>query len=783
MRRSLPPATEVLAADRQHGKILITRDEHGVPRIAAANDRDAFFAMGYVQAQDRSWQLEIQRRFAQGRLSELLGASAIDGDIWMRTINLYGAAAQAWPALSAEAQASLQAYAAGVNAWQESDPVLPMEFVLAGAKPQQWTPVDSLALVKVFALGLAGNHQAEIERFLAEQSMTADKIGTFFPDGAGMRGAAPAQADQAKAMLRLSQLNESIRKDYGIGGRFVGSNAWAISGKLTKDGAAILANDPHLNLQIPSFWYPVQVAGGRLQVAGMTIVGLPIVVFGQNGKIAWGGTNMMADVQDLYVEQTDPANPFRYREGAGWQPYAMREEVIKVRPDFPEFLRPESEPVRIRVRTTGHGPIISDAISGMGEPVALSWVGLEPGDATYDSFLKLNYASNWAEFNDALRSYRAPALNLVYADKEGNIGYLGIGKIPVRAKEHGQGPVPGWTGEYRWTGSIPFDQLPRQYNPPKGYIASANDNMPGPDYPYFISANWAPRARIERIQELIDGQLKSGRLAVAQMQAIQADTVSLPARKMLGVLSRYTARDQRQAEALNHIRQWDGNMSADSVAATIFNEWMSATKENLFSEALRLKWARQEYSGYATRLMERVSLESLVGILSDRAGTWCANTPTRNMKSCDDVLSESLNDALDRLEKLAGTRMTAWKWATVHDSVYRHVPFSQVNLLRRLFEKRIGTGGSTDTINVANGKYVLEEGYVQDLGAGFRQIIQMGGGGTTHHYMNSTGMSGNIFSEHYADMIGPFNRVQYYALPDPSRASRRTPMADAGGSK
>lgn len=755
-----------LAADGQHGKIRITRDEHGVPHIVAASERDVFFAMGYAHAQDRAWQLEISKRFAQGRLSELLGKGALDGDILMRTLNLHEAAAQAWPALSSEAKASLEAYAAGVNAWYDAGHVLPPEFLLTGAKPQKWMPVDSLAVIKVFALGLAGNYEGEIERYVAEQALDANQLATFFPHSPAERApaarSAAARGDAVKGMIALSQLNETMRRDYGIGGRYVGSNAWAVSGKLTRDGTSILANDPHLGMQIPSLWYPVRMAGGRLQVAGMTIVGLPVVVFGQNGKIAWGGTNMMADVQDLFVEQTDSANPTRYRAGSDWKEYATREELIEVRPEFPAFLRSKPEPVRIRVRSSEHGPIISDVVDGIKEPLALAWVGLAPGDKTYDSFLQLNYAADWTQFRAALKDYRAPALNLLYADAAGNIGYQGIGGIPLRARA--QGPVPGWGREYQWTGYIPFDQMPTVYNPPDGYIASANDNMAGPDYPYFISDNWAPSGRIERIKQLIAAQARSGRLTQAQMQAMQADTVSLPARKMLAVLNGYTPRGQRQTQALGYLRRWNGDMAADSVAATVFQAWMSAARENLFTDALKLGWGEQNPNVYADRLKERVSLDTLADIFSASAGPWCSNVPATTGKQCSAVLDQSLNDALDRLTKLAGSDMASWQWGEVHQSVYGHTPFSRGNFLRNLFERRIGNGGSTDTVNVANARYSLEWGYEQDLGAGFRQVMQLGPRRTSHQYMNSTGASGNIFSQHYADMIYPFNRVQFYGL-------------------
>lgn len=775
LRRSLPPTEAQTVAAPVSREVRVVRDEHGVPSIVAGSDRDAFFAMGYVQAQDRMWQLEVQRRIASGRLSEVLGKDTIDQDIWFRTLGLTRSAQQAWQALSPQARDSLQAYTDGINHWLASRPVLPVEFSILRIEPEPWTVYDSLAWAKVFALNLGGNHRRELERLLVGDALPPAKLQALFPDygtdaNASLASLAP---DQRAGYARYLQFQQRIESRLQIGGRYVGSNAWVVSSKLTGDGSALLANDPHLGLQIPSLWYMASIKGDRIDAQGACMVGLPMVIFGRNRNIAWGGTNLMADVQDLYLEQVRADDKSRYAVNGEWRAFYSREELIQVRQKFPQALRNPLKPLRVRVRSSRHGPIVSDVYRVFDQPAALRWAALDPDDTSYDAFLALNYASDWASFQEALRPHVAPAMNLVYADRGGNIGYIAAGRIPVRASGDGSVPVPGWDDSHAWTGTIPFAQWPRNYNPDSGYLVTANNKPVDADYPYLITRDWAPPARAHRIAALLGG---GGKLDLDAMRGIQADIRSEPARRLLPRLLRHQPSNDAQRQAYTYLKSWQGDMGRDSQAATIFNAWTRQLKRKLLADELESYWNKRGEGGYLGGVADGIDLDSLGGMLVEGRGSWCDDSVSaQRIETCDEVLNSSLDEALRELRKIdRDPSMKSWAWGELHETHYRHMPFSEVNVLRSLFGRRIGNGGSPDSINVASFGLEKSRGYTQEFGAGFRQLVALSPDRIEHRYMNSTGQSGNVASAHYDDMIEPFRNVEYYPLAAPSTAASAT---------
>jgi penicillin amidase len=764
---SLPEKTGSTRLDGISSPISIRRDLHGVPHIKAKSDRDVFFAMGYVHAQDRLWQLEIQRRIAAGRLSEIFGSSALKEDIWLRTLSLREAARASWLATSDEAKDSLLAYAEGVNAWIKTHPRLPPEFSMLGVTPEPWTVIDSLAWAKVYALSLSGNSQKEIAFYLAAKTLSKNEMSIFF-DTRSLDSSTVLNLRESaeKNLLALYAIERSIEESLHIGGPHVGSNAWAVSGRITSDGGALLANDPHLILQMPSVWYPVVQDGLRIKSSGMSIVGLPLVIFGENGKIAWGGTNMEADVQDLYFEQINAADPTQYRVENGWERIESHVEWIRVKADFPSFLRRPLKPVRLVVRSTRHGPIISDAVAGAaGQPMSLRWTALDADDTTYNALFRMNMASDWASFKDALREFVAPTLNILYADSAGNIGYLGVGRIPIRSKGNGSMPRPGWNSDYWWEGYIPTDALPQIYNPSKGYLVSANDRNVSENYPFFISNDWAPPARGLRISELIESH-KTAHPAnwLKYSQDIQADTLSRPAQKMLGELFALCIDSPERQEAINYLKAWDGEMGVSSQGATIFAAWMDHLNRQLFVERLPLEWARRDEYAYLSSFFAGASIDQTYEALSDKHSDWCNHDDKDSPRNCRLLVSASLDAAQNELTKLLGSNIESWTWGSAHSAHYDHAPFSRVRVLDSIFGKHVQSGGSADTINVANAVPFKGEGYRQTFGATFRQIIYLSKAQNTHVYMNSTGQSGNVLSTHYADMIEPFSAGQYFNL-------------------
>lgn len=752
--------------------VSIVNDEHGVPHVHGKTDRDVFFAMGYLHASERMWQLEMQRRVARGTLSEVLGPGVLRQDVWMRTLGVYEASRSAWPGLTEEARDSLRAYAAGINTWLDGNPVLPPEFALQGVVPEHWQEIDSLAWTKVFALSLSGNFSAEINRYLLGQQLTRAELSSLFP-GSGDADVAPSdhRGEHLDSLTDVISLHRSLEHDFGIGGKYVGSNAWVISRHLTRDGSAILANDPHLALQIPPPWFPVVQSGDRLRVKGMSLVGLPVVIFGRNDRIAWGGTNLMADVQDLYFEQFDATDPGRYRTPDGWQQVAVRQEIISVKQEFPASLRNAFAPVRVNVTSTRHGPVITDAVGQINERVSLQWTALAGTDRSYESFLRLGYAHDWDTFREAFREHVAPALHMLYADNTGHIGSLAVGKIPLRQRGDGSLPVPGWSEEYGWRGFIPFDRMPQSYDPDMGYIVTANNRIVDDAYPYFISSNWAPASRAQRIEQLVRQYSVSGEPATAeQTQQIQRDLLSLPARKLLPVLVALPATDPLHIEALDRLKQWNGEMDEASVGASLFTVWMRHLRLRLFVPRLDQDWGRHRARSHLEWVLAQTSLDVIYDALTDTRGLWCESSPksattqTPQRPRCEEILTVSFADALIELRKLRGGDMDSWRWGSIHENVYEHLPFSKVKGLSLVFERRIASGGSEDTVSASAADYREAEGYRGTHGASFRQVMQLGPAGITHQFMNTAGQSGNPFSGRYSNLLQPFAAGQYYSL-------------------
>ncbi|MCF7222337.1 penicillin acylase family protein [Lysobacter sp. TLK-CK17T] len=774
MRASLPAESTLTLSEGVSEPTVIARDAAGVPHIRATSEHDAFFAVGYAHAQDRLWQLELQRRMTRGRLSEIFGEESIDADAWFRTLGLHASTRSAWRALSPEARESLTAYTSGINAWLSERHPLPIEFRMLGVEPEPWTELDSLAWIKMFALDLGGNFDREMRHFVARQSMTEPQIATFFPEypedaPTTVRTGTPQVAATLGAMLDAQHRRQ---RNFGISVPGTGSNAWAVAGAHTANGAALLANDPHLGLRIPSLWYAISIDSPGLKVSGMGLVGLPLVVLGRNDRIAWGGTNMMADTQDLFFERTDPEGT-RYEVDGRWVDFDRRVESIGVRPKFPQALRKRYVPVTVTVRTTRHGPVISDRYGVFDSPVSLRWTALDDDDTSYEAFYRLNFARDWNGFRAALRLHVAPAMNMIYADRKGNIGYVAAGRIPIRKRGEGVLPAPGWNDEWGWNGYVPPDAWPSVLNPPSGYIVSANNKVVDSRYPYFISHDWAPPARAERIEQLLHDTIAAGRpLSVDSMRDIQSDTLDLSAARLMDHLRDRLPEGGRRDAAADLLRDWRGEMQGGSAAATIFTEWMRQLRLQLFASRARADWGRDTASDLLSQMSEDVEYGDLLAVLREGRGGWCS-------RDCDSELGDALDAALWELHKRNGTwDMEGWHWSGNQFTKYPHMPFSQSKSLARFFERRIPNGGSANSINVAAARHQKSEGYVQTFGPGFRQIFSLDSAGIRHLYVNSTGQSGNVFSPHYDDMIGQFHDVRLQPLVSSyDRPSESEPIA------
>ncbi|HYC64936.1 MAG TPA: penicillin acylase family protein, partial [Reyranellaceae bacterium] len=552
-RGALPAYAGKLEAPGLKAPVEILRDKNGVPHILAGSLEDAAFGLGFVHAQDRFWQMELLRRLGQGRLAELvpaalIGPAIVDSDRVTRGLGLYRRASESVNALSPAARGIIEAYAAGVNLHindpdQQFGVELTLVKLLAGGRyhPEPWRPADSLIWAKLMALGLDGNWRAELLRLRLAKRLNEEAIRLLFEPGGESRDSTLSLIAEATNHLDLDRLYRAT--DVEATRKREASNEWVLSGAHTVSGKPLLANDPHLALGFPGTWYLARLVGPGFDLRGATSPGSPAVILGHNGTIGWGFTTTNADNQDIFVERLDPSDANRYVTPDGPRAFAVREETIKVL---------WGDPIKLRVRETRHGPVIndltgkSDDITPQGHVLALQAVALGNADTSAEGFLRLGLANNWEEFLQAARRIQTPMQNIVYADTQGNIGLISPARIPVRRKGDGSMPVPGWTPEFDWAGFVPFDDLPRIYNPPGGIIVNANARLVPDDHRVFITRDWAEPYRQRRINQLLR---EVERHPVYGMIAIQNDNLAADAAELLPLILRTPPRNPRAGRA------------------------------------------------------------------------------------------------------------------------------------------------------------------------------------------------------------------------------------------
>ncbi|MDN3054707.1 penicillin acylase family protein [Streptomyces sp. SRF1] len=650
VRASFPETTGSLQLKGLSSPVQVKRDGYGIPQIYAATPEDLFRAQGFVQAQDRFWEMDVRRHMTAGRLSEMFGSSQVETDAFLRTLGWHRVAQQEYDTkLSAASKKYLRAYSDGVNAYLKdhqgeelSVEYAALDFKNDGYKPEKWTPVDSVAWLKAMAWDLRGNMQDEVDRALASNRLSAKQIDELYPpypysrnkpivqggavneltdefdpkatpagstDATGGPGTVGGGATGATQGLQtqLSSLSRTLDKVpalLGPNGTGIGSNSWVVSGKYTTTGKPLLANDPHLAPQLPSVWYQMglhckQVTSAcPYDTAGFTFAGMPGVVIGHNQNISWGMTNLGADVSDLYLEKVTAGS---YLYDGKQIPFTTRQETIKVA---------GGKNRTITVRTTNNGPIVSDRDDeltdvgksapvgtgaddvapdrGDGYAVALKWTALTPSN-TMDAVFALDAAKNFSDFRKAARDFAVPSQNLIYADTEGNIGYQAPGRIPVRAKGDGRYPAPGWDSRYKWRSEyIPQSALPWEFNPDRGYIVTANQAViDKKNYPYLLTDDWGYGARSQRITDLIESKIKDGgKISTDDMQSMQMDNSSEIAKLLTPYLLKINIKDDYVREAQKLLESWDYTQDSDSAAAAYFNAVWRNTLKLAFGDKL-----------------------------------------------------------------------------------------------------------------------------------------------------------------------------------------------------
>src|SRR5215472_1492666 len=737
LHSALPPVGYAHTVQGLTAPVRITRDAIGVPTIVATNDLDAAFGLGFVHAEDRLFQMDAQRRYGAGRLAEWFGARVLDTDRTMRTLGLARAAERQLPQLPDEVQAVLRAYAAGVNAviadrrW-----ALPPEYYLLRARPEPWRAVDTLIWGKLMAWQLAGNYRGELARAKLLEHVKPEEMPILYPgypkEGPVILGAmAPIYRSLPLASLSamMPALEDPVRA----------SNNWVVAGNRSASGKPILANDPHLGLEVPGVWYLVHVATPAHKLEGGTMPGAPIVLVGHNERIAWGLTNTGSDVSDLFVEKLDPDDPNKYLTPDGSQPLKSRTETILVK---------DARPVQITVRESRHGPVISDLagsaqqVAQPGFALALQASYLMDGDRTPQALWEMNRAVDWDGFQKALAKFDAPEQNIVYADVDGHIGHLSPARVPTRVSGDGWLPAPGWTGEFDWTGWVPADAMPRAVDPPTGRIVTAN-NKPVPDnFPYFLGRDWDEPYRAQRIATLID---QRARHSLDSMAAIRGAIFSPMADRLLPLMLKEPATTPQAQAVIERLRQWDRRMDKDAVEPLLFSAWLRDFNRVVFAN--RLGTAFDDYWS--------LHADAIASILTAHQD-WCDDRILTVPKTCAEQLSAALLLALDELSKAYGPDMNEWRWGRAHVAEFSHRVFSAVPVVGRYLETAIAADGGLDTIN--RGGFSVRSStrpYQDTLGPGLRMVIDMADPDRTR-FMIVPGEGGNPLSEHYTDLVRPW---------------------------
>ena len=759
---SLPVVEGELRLPGLEAPVRVVRDGLGVPLIEAASERDAAMALGFVHAQDRLWQMEMSRRIGAGRLALVVGAKGLAVDRLMRTLGLYRAAEASLAHLSDEAQDRLEAYARGVNAFLagRTGP-LPPEFLILGHRPEPWRPADRLVLIQLMALDLVTSWRSELTRagLLAHLPPAAlddlwppprpDEVTTLESPARTAKGFPPmAKPGDAAAVAGLAHsLASALPFDDRSG---LGSNIWAVAGAHTASGAALLANDPHLRLVTPAHWYLAAIRTPEGLVMGATLPVLPVVVIGRNERIAWGFTNTAGDTDDLFIEEVDPADFDRYLTPDGSRPFVHRKERIEVK---------GGEALQLRVRETRHGPVLSDilpgprAIAGGGRVLALAWTALLDEDRTLEAGIGLARARGWEDFEAAIALFHSPTQNAFYADRDGRIGMVMAGRLPLRRAGDGSLPAPGRDGSHDWLGLLPASANPRTAGTlPTGFLQNANNRLVDDRYPHLVTADWNDDLRARRITAVLEAAIEAGApLDVETMRRLQKDRLSILALDFLPRLLAVPPADAETADMLAAMAAWDAAATPDGPEPLIFEAWYRSLVAHVLEDELDHRFAL--YRGIRARAMRHIL---------GRAPEWCDDVRTSGrIETCDDMAALALESALLELRAAFGREWRSWRWGTASRVEMAHRPFGGVPGLGRLFS--IGTDGGGDAGSVDVARYAADAPYATIAAASLRVVADLTEPGTLHAIL-PTGQSGHPLSPHFSDQTESWRRGELHVL-------------------
>lgn len=739
--------------------VRIDRDEWGIPHIEADNDEDLFFGFGYAQAQDRLFQLDYLRRRGSGRLAEIFGPdgadldllgripgfrSVLELDLLARTVGLRRIAEAEWTTLGDEPCALLTAFTRGINTlMEETRQRLPIEFDLLDYQPEPWSPLDCLTIEGEFRWYLTGRFPVIVIPELAKRTLG---------DGPLYRAFLQVEEDEESILPSGSYPTtrvgvQPIGQAAGDPQAATGSNNWVIGGSRSATGRPLLASDPHIAFDAVSCWHEVHLRGGSFHVAGAAYVGMPAVLFGANERVAWGCTNNICSQRDLYQEKTDAQHPNCFLYDGRWEPARQREEVIAVK---------DRQSVRKMIRFSRNGPIVDEVLPPQARrtgPVALKWMGAFHG-GWLTALLGMNRARSAEEFREALRPWDVPTFSVVFADVDGHIGYQSTGRMPIREVWE-RGYRPGWDPEHQWQGLIPFEGMPRLADPPRGWIATANNRPAAEDFPYPLSGTWSDGLRARRIRQMIEAKPTLER---ADLSIMQQDALSLRAIRVLPSLlpTLIAGADAGCRKAVELLQAWDGRMDPDRVGATIFEVFFAHWTRLVVRERFDQETAAM-CAGGANGLAAALLVEDSAGWFS----------PGKREQAIQGALQTALAWLTERLGPIPST----WSWGKLHVLTLRHILSGRGDLGPLLDHGGLQVQGNSHTVCNTG----LGTNYESRTGASFRLIADLSTGRTNLWTVDSQSESGHPGSPHYRDQLPLWARGEFHPMPlEPSETLRAT---------
>ncbi|HEX7293868.1 MAG TPA: penicillin acylase family protein [Solirubrobacterales bacterium] len=732
-RRPLPKLEGEIPLDGLEGPVRIRRDRWGVPHVEAGSASDLWFAEGFCHGQDRLWQLDFYRRVVSGRVAEMAGEEGLPVDRLLRTLGIRRAAEREAATLDPELTALLERFCAGVNAAAASADALPFEMQLLRLGWQPWRPVDILSIGKLLAFGLSTNWEKELLRADMTRALGPELAAKLDP-GYPADNPVATQEQWSGDGLALAEQIDTVRRTIGMAAEASGSNNWAISGARSATGSPLMAGDPHLPPSMPGIWYQVGLTLGDRFVRGASLPGMPGVYMGQNNDVCWTFTNVMADVQDLFVERVD-GDTYLFEDE--WRPLeVVREEIPVKGRDAPEVLE---------VRATHHGPIVNEALGAdEGEPLTLRWIALDRPTAFMGMF-DLHGIESGPDLVASLEGHTSPASSLVWADRHGSIGFKLIGRLPLRKGGCPDLPKPGWTGEFEWEGTIPYEELPEAVDPESGFLVTANNRLVGDEYPHHITSDWLDGFRAARVEQLLRA---SDEHDLDDFEAMQSDDFSIPGVEAAARLGRLAPAGQRELNAIERLRSWDGRLDRETIAGTIYQAFLLRLAREVARAAigdrdLCERWLDRADNGFTPHVTSPWRWHSHLMKLWEEGDEELIGRPW------DELVLEALSGALDDLTDRFGPDPEGWRWGQVHEMEFPH-PLGAANpLLRKLLNRRLKAGGAQETVSQI--AYDPNDPYKAVWAPSWRMVADPTAPERSRWQM-FTGQSGHPASPHYDDL-------------------------------